>query len=461
MKSDVTAVNQVIASLRDHFGERLSVSKTVREQHGKDFSYHQPFPPDAVVFVKSTEEVCKVVAECARLRVPMIPYGTGTSLEGQVAAVKGGICVDLSGMDAILEVHRDDMDAVVEAGVTRKQLNEHLRDYGLFFSVDPGADASIGGMASTRASGTNTVRYGTMRENVLALKVVLPNGEVITTGTRARKSATGYDLTKLFVGAEGTLGIITELTVRLHPVPEAISAAICAFDTLRGAVDTVMQTIQTGVPIARIELLDEVSVEATNAYSKLNLKVAPTLFLEFHGSEASVREQAETVQAIATENSGMNFEWSTIREHRERIWKARHDSAFATRAMRPGCGTWVTDTCVPISRLTESILEARKDLDASFLNGKILGHVGDGNFHVAYLVMPDAPVELAEAKRLTDRVVERAIAMGGTASGEHGVGYGKLAYLESEHGNALKTMRAIKSALDPDNIMNPGKIVRV
>jgi D-lactate dehydrogenase (cytochrome) len=453
------AIDDAIASLRDRFGERLSLAAAVREQHGKDFSYHQPFPPDAVVFAQSTDEVSAIVATCAHHRVPVIPYGTGTSLEGQVAAVKGGICIDVSGMKAIKTVHQEDMDAVVEPGVTRKELNAHLRDTGLFFSVDPGADASIGGMTSTRASGTNTVRYGTMRENVLALEVVLANGEVISTGTRARKSATGYDLTKLFVGAEGTLGIITEITVRLHPVPEAISAAICSFASLKGAVDTVIQTIQSAVPVARIELLDEVSVEATNAYSKLGLKVASTVFLEFHGSEASVREQAEAVQALAMENGGSDFSWSIRKEDRERLWKARHESAFATRMMRPGCGTWVTDACVPISRLTESILAARQDIDRSFLKGKIIGHVGDGNFHVAYLVMPDSPDELAEARRLTDRVVERAIAAGGTASGEHGVGYGKLAYMESEHGKAIGAMRAIKSALDPHNIMNPGKIV--
>ena len=453
------AIDDAIASLKDRFGERLSLATPVREQHGKDFSYHQPFPPDAVVFAQSADEVRAVVATCARHSVPVIPYGTGTSLEGQVAAVKGGICVDVSGMKAIKAVHQEDMDAVVEPGVTRKELNAYLRDTGLFFSVDPGADASIGGMTSTRASGTNTVRYGTMRENVLTLEVVLANGEVISTGTRARKSATGYDLTKLFVGAEGTLGIITAITVRLHPVPEAISAAICSFASLKGAVDTVIQTIQSAVPVARIELLDEVSVEATNAYSKLGLKVAPTVFLEFHGSEASVREQAKGVQAIAMENGGSDFSWSTRQEDRERLWKARHESAFATRMMRPGCGTWVTDACVPISRLTESILAARQDIDRSFLKGKIIGHVGDGNFHVAYLVMPDSADELAEARRLTDRVVERAIAAGGTASGEHGVGYGKLAYMEREHGKAMGAMRAIKSALDPHNIMNPGKIV--
>ncbi len=459
MPFNKSAIESAIASLKVHFGDRLSTAVAVREHHGKGFSYHPGAPPDAVVYAKTVDDLQRVVAACARHCVPLIPFGTGTSVEGQIAALEGGLCLDLSGMNAILAVHAADMDAVVEPGVTRKQLNAHLRDLGLFFSIDPGADASIGGMAATRASGTNAVRYGTMKEVVLALKVVLPNGDLIATGSRARKSSTGYDLTKIFVGSEGTLGVIAEVTVRLYPIPEAMSSAVCAFASVKGAVDAVMATIQSGVPVARIELMDEVSIEATNIYSKLGLKVAPTLFLEFHGSAASVREQAEAVQAIAAESGGADFEWSTRQEDRERLWKARHDSALATRVMRPGCGTFVTDVCVPISQLTDNILAARKDLDTSFLRGKILGHVGDGNFHVAFLVMPDSPEEMTEAKRLTDRIVERAIEAGGTASGEHGVGYGKLGYMKREHGAALDTMRAIKQALDPLGIMNPGKML--
>ena len=448
----------VVETLRAHFGERISTAEAVRRHHGEDLSYLPTMLPDAVVFAESTAEVQRVVAACAAARVPIIPYGVGSSMEGQILATAGGISLDLSRMNRVLAVHESDFDVVVEPGVTRKALNEHLRATGLTFPVDPGADASIGGMASTRASGTNAVRYGTMRENVLALEVVLPNGELLRTGSRARKSSMGYDLTKLFVGAEGTLGVLTEITLRLHPVPAAISAAVCPFDSLKGAVDTCIATIQSGVPIARIEFLDDIAIAASNHYSKMSLTVAPTLFLEFHGTEAGIREQAEIVEAIAADNGGRGFQWATQREERERLWKARHDSNPATRAMRPGAAMFVTDACVPISALADNMTAARADGDASFLKFKINGHVGDGNFHVSYLVMPDAPEELAEAKRLAENVVMRALESGGTASGEHGVGLGKLKYLQREHGNGVEVMQSLKLALDPHAIMNPGKL---
>ncbi len=456
MSYDDTAA--VVETLRAHFGERISTAEAVRRHHGEDLSYLPTMLPDAVVFAESTAEVQRVVVACAAARVPIIPYGVGSSMEGQILATAGGISLDLSRMNRVLAVHESDFDVVVEPGVTRKALNEHLRATGLTFPVDPGADASIGGMASTRASGTNAVRYGTMRENVLALEVVLPNGELLRTGSRARKSSMGYDLTKLFVGAEGTLGVLTEITLRLHPVPAAISAAVCPFNSLKGAVDTCIATIQSGVPIARIEFLDDIAIAASNHYSKMSLTVAPTLFLEFHGTEAGIREQAEIVEAIAAENGGRGFQWATQREERERLWKARHDSNPATRARRPGAGMFVTDACVPISALADNMTAARADGDASFLKFKINGHVGDGNFHVSYLVMPDAPEELAEAKRLAENVVMRALESGGTASGEHGVGLGKLKYLQREHGNGVEVMRSLKLALDPHAIMNPGKL---
>ena len=451
----------MLVSLRQLLGDRLSTSPAVCAHHGKDESYHAPHAPDAVAFAHSTEEVAAVVKLCADHQTPVIAFGAGTSLEGQVAALAGGVCIDMCQMNRILRVNAADLDASVEAGVMRKQLNEHLRDTGLFFPIDPGADASLGGMAATRASGTNAVRYGTMRENVLALTVVLADGRVIRTARRARKSAAGYDLTRLFVGSEGTLGIITEVTLRLYGIPEAISAAVCAFPNIEGAVDTVILTIQNGVPVARIELLDECQMAAINKYSKLDHKVAPTLFFEFHGSPAGVAEQAETVNAIASEHGGDDFRWAATSEERSKLWQARHDAYYAALALRPGSKGWATDVCVPISRLAECISETKRDLAQSPLPYALVGHVGDGNFHLVFMIDPNRPEEVAEASRLNDRMVARALAMEGASTGEHGVGYGKMDFLIAEHGEAVSVMRTIKKALDPDGILNPGKIVRV
>jgi D-lactate dehydrogenase (cytochrome) len=457
-----TPPNQpLIELLKQRFGERLSTAAAVREQHGKDESYHTPAPPDAVVFARSTEEVAEVVRLCAAHKVPVIPFGTGTSLEGHVAALQGGICIDVSQMNRVLRVSPEDLDCTVEAGVTRKQLNEYLRDTGLFFPIDPGADASLGGMTATRASGTNAVRYGTMRENVLALTVVLADGRVIRTARRARKSAAGYDLTRLFVGSEGTLGVITEVTLRLYGIPEAIMAAVCPFPSVEAAVDTVVATIQAGIPVARIELLDAKQMDAVNKYAKLDYAVAPTLFFEFHGTARGVEEQVAQVKEFAAEQGGTAFRWAATSEERSKLWQARHDAYYAALALRPGSKGWATDVCVPISRLAECIAETKRDLDQSFVNAVLVGHVGDGNFHLAFILDPDKPEELAEATRINDKMVQRAIAMEGTCTGEHGVGYGKLDFLVAEHGDALSVMRLIKKALDPDNIMNPGKIVRV
>lgn len=451
----------VIDQLRARFGDRLSTSAAVREQHGKDESYHTPAPPDAVVFARSTEEVAEIVKLCAAHKVPVIPFGTGTSLEGHVAALEGGICIDLSQMNAVLRVSAEDLDCTVEAGVTRKQLNEYLRDTGLFFPIDPGADASLGGMTATRASGTNAVRYGTMRENVLALTVVLADGRVIRTARRARKSAAGYDLTRLFVGSEGTLGVITEISLRLFGIPEAIMAAVCPFPSIEAAVDTVVATIQAGVPVARIELLDAQQLDAVNKYSNLDYVVAPTLLLEFHGTPRGVEEQVAQVKEFAAEQGGTAFRWAATPEERSKLWQARHDAYYAALALRPGSKGWATDVCVPISRLAQCIAETKRDLDQSFVTAVLVGHVGDGNFHLAFILDPNKPEELAEATRLNDRMVERAIAMEGTCTGEHGIGYGKMDFLIAEHGEAVAVMRTLKKALDPDNIMNPGKIVRV
>jgi D-lactate dehydrogenase (cytochrome) len=450
-----------IAEIKALIGDRLSTAKAVREQHGRDESYHAPAPPDAVAFARSTEEVSAIVKICAKHKVPVIPYGTGTSLEGHVAALRGGVCIDVSQMNQVLEVNTADLDVRLQPGVTRKQLNEYLRDTGLFFPIDPGADASLGGMAATRASGTNAVRYGTMRENVLSLTVVLADGRVIRTSKRARKSSAGYDLTRLFVGSEGTLGVITELTLRLYGIPEAMSSATCWFKDIDGAVNTVIQTIQAGVPVARIEIADDVQMDAINRYSKLNMPVAPTLWLEFHGTERGVQEQAEMVQAIAAENGGADFAWTTNPEDRKRLWQARHDAAYANKALRPNGQVWATDVCVPISRLAECIAETKKDIDASFIPAPIVGHVGDGNFHLTLVLDPNEPKDVAEAERLNNRLVARALALDGTCTGEHGVGYGKVDFLVAEHGEAVSVMRTIKKALDPDNLMNPGKIVRV
>ena len=451
----------LLDELRQLLGDRLSTSAAVCDHHGKDESYHAPHSPDAVAFAHSTEEVSAIVKLCSDHKTPVIAFGTGTSLEGHVAALAGGVCIDLSQMNQILRVNAEDLDAVVQAGVTRKQLNEYLRDTGLFFPIDPGADASLGGMAATRASGTNAVRYGTMRENVLALTVVLADGRVIRTARRARKSAAGYDLTRLFIGSEGTLGIITEVTVRLYGIPEAISAAVCDFPTIEDAVNTVILTIQNGVPVARIELLDAAQMAAINNYSKLNHKVAPTLFFEFHGTLAGVAEQAETVKAIAGEHGGNEFRWATTSEERSKLWQARHDAYYAALALRPGSKGWATDVCVPISRLAECITETKRDLATSSIPSALVGHVGDGNFHLVFMIDPQRSEEIAEAGRLNDRMVTRALAMEGTSTGEHGVGYGKMDFLVSEHGEAITVMRSIKKALDPDNIMNPGKIVRI
>jgi len=455
-----TAPAACLDDLRALLGDRLSTAAAVRDQHGRDESYHAPCPPDAVAFATSTEEVSAIVGICARHGTPIIPFGTGTSLEGHIAALQGGVCIDLSGMNAILEVRPEDMDVTVQAGVTRKQLNEHLRDTGLFFPIDPGADASLGGMCATRASGTNAVRYGTMRENVLNLTVVLSDGRVIRTASRAKKSAAGYDLTRLFVGSEGTLGIITEATLKLYGIPESIMSAVCPFPSVADAVNTVILTIQSGVPVARIEFLDEVQMRAVNGYSKLSYAEQPTLFFEFHGSEAGVREQVETVQALAADHGGEGFQWATTPEDRDRLWQARHNAYYAGISLVPGGVAFSSDVCVPISRLADCILETKRDLDASALATPLVGHVGDGNFHVLFVVDPAKPEQMEEAKALNDRMVRRAIAMDGTCTGEHGIGYGKMEFLAAEMGDdALSVMRAIKHALDPGNLMNPGKVV--
>lgn len=452
------AAREQLAAL---LGERFTISLSVREHHGRDESSFRPIPPEGVAFAQSTEEVSEIVKICARHKIPVIPFGTGTSLEGHVLAIHGGICVDLSRMDRILRISAEDLDATVEAGVTRKQLNEHIRDTGLFFPIDPGADASLGGMAATRASGTNAVRYGTMRENVLALTVVLPDGRIIRTARRARKSAAGYDLTRLFIGSEGTLGIITEVTLRLYGIPEAISAAVCPFPTLDAAVGTVIETIQIGVPIARIEFLDPTTMKAINRYSKLDYPEMFTLFFEFHGTESGVEDQVETVQRIAGEHDANDFRWATKAEERNKLWQARHDAYYASLQLRPGCRAIATDVCVPISRLAECIRETHADIRKASMPIPLVGHVGDGNFHLLFLIDPESEAERQEAEALNERMVMRALAMDGTCTGEHGVGIGKMDFLIAEHGEAVSVMRQIKCALDPDNIMNPGKILRV
>ncbi|MCA3132763.1 MAG: FAD-binding oxidoreductase [Betaproteobacteria bacterium] len=451
-------VETAIDELRALLGDRLSTSTGVRDHHSKDESWHIPHRPDAVVFPRTNEEVSAIVQSCARHKVPVVAYGTGTSLEGAVIPEHGGVVVDLANFDQVLRVSAEDLDVTVQARVTRKQLNDHIRDLGLFFPIDPGADASLGGMAATRASGTNAVRYGTMRENVLGLTVVMADGRIIRTSRRARKSAAGYDLTRLFVGSEGTLGIITEVTLRLYGIPEAMAAAVCSFDSLEGAINTVIQTIQLGIPVARIELLDDVQMDSVNRFSKLDYPVKDTLFVEFHGTEAGVKEQAELVQSIAAENSGGEFKWASKPEERTKLWTARHDVTYANKALRPGCEIWATDVCVPISRLAECILETKQDLNQSFLVAPLVGHVGDGNFHLGFLIDRNDPKEIAEAERLNERLVMRALAMDGTCTGEHGIGLGKMKFLVAEHGEAVSVMRAVKKAVDPLGIMNPGKI---
>jgi D-lactate dehydrogenase (cytochrome) len=458
-RSGEQRLGALLEALAARFGNRLVTSQAVREQHGHTTTWIKTQPPDAVVFPQETTDVQDAVRLCAQHRVPVIPFGTGTSLEGHVNAPQGGVSLDFRDMNRLIEVHPEDLDCVVEPGITRKLLNEQLRDQGVFFPIDPGADASLGGMAATRASGTNAVRYGTMKDNVLALKAVLANGEIITTGRRARKSSAGYDLTRLIVGSEGTLGVITELTLKLHGIPEAISSAVCPFKTVEGACDAVIATIQSGIPVARIELLDEAQVRASNSYSKLALQESPMLFLEFHGTEAGVAEQAERFGAIAADCGGGPSVWTTQAEERTKLWQARHDAYWAQVALRPGAKVHATDVCVPISRLAECVTATRRDIDAMGLTAPIVGHAGDGNFHVGLSVMMDDPAEIAAAERFLTRLAERAIAMEGTCTGEHGVGQGKMKYLEAEHGRpALDAMRAVKVALDPENLMNPGKI---
>lgn len=454
----------MLDALRTRFGDRVSMSEAVRAHHGRDESAYDPMLPDAVVFAQTTEEVAAVAKLCFEHEIPLIPYGAGSSLEGHLLAVAGGVSLDLSQMNHVLSVHPEDLTVTVEPGVTRKQLNTEIRDTGLFFPIDPGADASIGGMCATRASGTNAVRYGTMRENVLNLTVVTADGRIIKTANRARKSSAGYDLTRLFIGSEGTLGIITEITLKLYPQPEAVSAAVCAFPSMGDAVSAVIDTIQMGVPIARVEFVDALAIRAINQYDKLTLPEMPTLFFEFHGSEHGVQEQAETVQQIAAEHKGQGFEWATRPEDRSRLWNARHNAYFAFLQLKPGCRAVTTDVCVPISRLAECVVETEKDLLASALQlpAPIVGHVGDGNFHVALLIDPNKPEELEEAERINQRIVARAIAMDGTCTGEHGVGLHKMDFLIAEHGNdAIDLMRSIKQALDPKHVLNPGKIFHV
>ena len=455
-----SSVDQAISELAAVFGDRLVTSRPVREQHANTMTWIAAEPPDAVVYPQSAEDVQRIVRLCAGYNVPVIPFGTGTSFEGHVNAPFGGVCIDLKDMNRVLAVHSKDFDCVVEPGVTRKQLNEYIRDQGLLFSVDPGADASLGGMASTRASGTTAVRYGTMKDNVVALKVVLPNGELMSTSRRARKSSAGYDLTRLIVGAEGTLGVIVELTLKLHGIPEDIASGICRFPSIQTCCDVAITAIQAGIPIARVELLDEMQVRVCNVHSKLNMPEQPTLFLEFHGSSASVAEQSERFGEIAREFGGGAFEWTTKPEDRTRLWQARHDVFWALRSFRAGAKVVVTDVCVPISRLAECVMETKRDIERSGIIAPIVGHVGDGNFHASVLVMMEDAEEVAAAKAFVERVAERSLVMGGTCTGEHGIGEGKKHFLEPEHGAAaVGIMRAIKGAIDPNNIMNPGKIV--
>jgi D-lactate dehydrogenase (cytochrome) len=450
----------VVSELRALLGERVSLSSAVREHHGKDESYFPYAPPDAVVFPESTEEVRDIVDICRRHRVPMIPYGVGTSLEGHILAIRGGVCIDMSRMNQVLAVHEEDLDAVAQAGVTRKQLNEYIKHTGLFFAIDPGADATLGGMSATRASGTNAVRYGTMRENVLSLKVVLADGRIIQTARRSKKSSAGYDLTRLFVGSEGTLGIITEVTVKLHPVQAAMSAAVCAFPTIEGAASTVIQTLQMGIPVARSELLCATTMAALNKYNKMDYRERPTLLLEFHGTEASVVEQAQTVQEIARDNGGLDFQWATKAEERSKLWEARHHAYFACLQLKPGSRALSTDVCVPISRLAECIVATASDIEKASMPIPLFGHVGDGNFHCVILIDPSNQAEIDEAKAFNVRVVRRALAMEGTCTGEHGIGIGKQLYLVEELGDAaVDLMRDLKRTFDPENLFNPGKIV--
>jgi D-lactate dehydrogenase (cytochrome) len=452
------AVEDVVAALAARLGERATRSNAVIAAHGTSESYHAAHPPDVVVFPQSTEEVAAIVAICVAHAAPIVPWGAGTSLEGNASAVHGGVCIDFAQMNQVLAINAEDLDCRVQPGITRKRLNAELRDTGLFFPIDPGADASIGGMTSTRGSGTMAVRYGTMRDNVMALEVVLADGRVIRTSRRAKKSAAGYDLTRLFVGAEGTLGVITEITLRLHPVPEAISAVVCPFGSFEGAVATAIAVTQAGIPVARIELLDEVMIRGVNNYARLGIVEAPTLFLEFHGTPAAVAEQAETVREIAQEHGSLGYDSATRTEDRNRLWTARDNTLYGGTGLRPGSKAVITDVCVPVSRLAECLVATKRDIAASGLIAPIVGHVGDGNFHTLILVDPAAPDEIARAKALHERMVARALELDGTSTGEHGIGTGKIAFLERELGGAVDVMRAVKRALDPQGIMNPGKI---
>ena len=454
----MTIAQSLLDDLEGLLGARFTTSRGICAEHGTDISHFDPAPPDAVAFPESTGEVQAIVTACARTRTPIVAYGVGTSLEGNIHALWGGVTIDMSRMNRILAVNAEDQDVVVEPGVTRVQLNEYLRDTGLFFPIDPGADATLGGMAATRASGTNAVRYGTMKDNVLALEVVTATGEVIRTARRARKSSAGYDLTRLFVGSEGTLGVITEVTLRLHGIPEKILSAVCAFDGFAGAIRAVIETTQVGVPMARIEFLDEEAIRTVNHTAKLGLAEKPTLFLEFHGTEQSVREQVALAREIMTGHGGQDFDWAETPEERTALWAARHDAAHAISAYATGTKQWWTDVCVPISRLADCIIETKADIAETGLYAPMLGHVGDGNFHLGICAREGDADEFARADALHDRLVKRALAMDGTCTGEHGIGRGKIGYLEDELGPAVGLMRQVKAALDPDNIMNPGKI---
>ncbi len=457
--SRVAVSAEFVEALRGAFGDRVQTGDAVRRQHGSSEAHFDPVLPDAVVYARTTGDVVELVRLCTTAGVPIVAFGAGTSIEGNALPVRGGVSLDLSEMTDIVAVNEADFDCTVQAGVRREELNTWLRDTGLFFPIDPGANATIGGMASTRASGTNAVRYGTMREAVLGLTVVTPQGEVIRTSRRARKSAAGYDLTRLYVGSEGTLGIITEVTLRLHPIPETISSAVCGFESLQGAVDTVVQAIQLGVPLARVEILDDMQIRAVNLWSKLDLPEVTTLFFEFHGSDVGVAEQIEIVSELAHRNGGGNFQWSSTPEERNKLWKARHEAYYAAVNLRPGAVGWATDVCVPISRLPECITATKRDLEKASLPATILGHVGDGNFHVIFSIDPTNPADMVEAEAINARLVERALAMDGTCTGEHGIGIGKQQWLVKELGeDTVDIMRMLKRTLDPQDLFNPGKI---
>ena len=450
---------QLTTQLLDLFGTRYETNPDVLDRHGKDESFHPTRPPDCVVYPVSNEEVSQLVKLCSESSTPIIPFGVGTSLEGNIAALHGGVCVDMSMMNQILQINDQDLDCRVQAGVLRLQLDEALASYGQFFPVDPGANATLGGMTATRASGTNAVRYGTMKDNVIGLTVVMPDGKIVQLGGRARKSAAGYDLTRLMCGSEGTLGIITEIQLKTYGRPESDAVGVCSFESLHDAVNCVIQIIQFGIPVARVELLDDVQMRAINLYSKLSYPEAHTLFFEFHGTQASVNEESKQVAEIVAEFNGSDFQWSTKQEQKTQLWKARHDAYYAARALKPGSSGWPTDVCVPISNLAQCISETREDTDKHGVLAPIVGHVGDGNFHLLLLVDQSNESELALAEAINDRLITRALSMGGTCTGEHGIGYGKLKYMAIEHSTSIYIMQKIKQALDPKNIMNPGKVI--